>query len=278
MPDRLLICTDMDRTLIPNGPQPESLQAMPLFKKLVSRENIALAYVTGRDKKLVQEAIKTYDLPVPDYAITDVGTAVYAIQSSQWERCGDWEQKIAGDWKNKKHQELAVLLSDLDECLLQEKEKQSLYKLSYYVSLKTDPIPLVKEIQLRMKRNGVQANTVWSIDEQKKTGLLDVLPAGADKRKAVEFLMEMQSFDHTNTVFSGDSGNDLIVLVSPLKSILVANASDQLKSDVKKHADRNDSSAHLYIACGGYQNMNGNYAAGILEGLNHYFPELNLFE
>ncbi|MBC8390948.1 MAG: HAD-IIB family hydrolase [Deltaproteobacteria bacterium] len=276
MIDKLLICTDLDRTLIPNGPQPESPQGMPLFHNLVSRPGIELAYVTGRDKKLVMDVIEQFNLPIPDYAIMDVGATIYDIQSNQWRRRIDWDQKISGDWRNKSHRDLALLLADLDQCQLQEEEKQGFHKLSYYVPLKIHPGALMDDIQLRMKHHGIQANTIWSIDEQKKTGLLDILPAGANKRKAIDFLIKTQSFDHTNTVFSGDSGNDLSVLVSPIKSILVGNASPELKSEVRKQVDMKDASAHLYIARGGYSNMNGNYVAGILEGINHYFPELKL--
>ena len=32
MPERLLLCTDLDRTLIPNGPQPESPRARAAFR------------------------------------------------------------------------------------------------------------------------------------------------------------------------------------------------------------------------------------------------------
>jgi hypothetical protein len=31
----------------------------------------------------------------------------------------------------------------------------------------------------------------------------------------------------------------------------------------------------LYVAQGGYLGMNGNYSAGILEGLAHYWPEVD---
>ncbi|WP_321491383.1 HAD-IIB family hydrolase [uncultured Desulfobacter sp.] len=278
MPDRLLICTDLDRTLIPNGLEPVSSKALPLFSKLVARPWIKLAYVTGRDKKLVKEAITRFNLPVPDYAVTDVGSTVYEIQSGRWIRRNDWDQRISRDWKNKSPKELAVFLSDLTQCELQEEEKQGLYKLSYYVPLDINPDIVVDEIQWRMKKKGLHSNTIWSVDEQKRTGLLDVLPASADKRKAIEFIIETESFDYTRTVFSGDSGNDLAVFLSPVKSILVANASSRFKSQVKAHMGKTVSSGHLYIARGGYLNMNGNYAAGILEGINHYFPELKLMD
>lgn len=278
VPDKLLICTDLDRTLIPNGPQPASPRAMPLFRKLVSRPGIELAYVTGRDKALVMDAITRFNLPVPDYAVTDVGSAVYNIQSSQWRRQIDWDQRICRDWKNKSPKALAVLLSDLTQCRLQEEEKQGLYKLSYYVSLDINPDILAGEIQSRMTQHGLQTTTIWSIDEQKRTGLLDILPASADKRKAIEFLIEKNSFDYARTVFSGDSGNDQAVLLSPVKSVIVANASPQLKSQIREQVGATGSSDRLYIARGGYLNMNGNYAAGILEGINHYFPELKLMD
>lgn len=274
MPDKLLICTDLDRTLIPNGPQPASPQAMPLFRKLISRPGIKLAYVTGRDKKLVMDAISRFNLPVPDYAVTDVGAAVYDIQSGRWRRQTDWDQRICRDWKNKSPKDLAVFLSDLPQCRLQEEEKQGLYKLSYYVPLNINPGILADEIQLRMTQHGLQTNTIWSIDEQKRTGLLDILPVSADKRKAIEFLIKANSFDYARTVFSGDSGNDQAVLSSPIKSVIVANASPELKSQIRKQVGATVFSDRLYIARGGYLNMNGNYAAGILEGINHYFPEL----
>jgi hypothetical protein len=274
MLDKLLICTDLDRTLIPNGHQPLCPQAMPLFRKLVARPEIELAYVTGRDKKLVMDAITGFNLPVPDYAVTDVGSTVYQIQSGRWLRLIDWDQHICRDWKGKNRKDLAAFLSDLTQCQLQEEEKQGRYKLSYYVPLDINQRILADEIQLRIKPHGLQIKTIWSIDEQKKTGLLDILPASADKREAIEFLMKTKSFDYDRTVFSGDSGNDIAVLLSPIKSILVANASPELKSQVQAKIGKTVSSKQLYIARGGYLNMNGNYAAGILEGIHHYFPEL----
>ncbi len=65
MPDRLLICTDLDRTLIPNGPQPESPGARRRFAILAERPEVTLAYVSGRHRALVEDAITTYRLPTP---------------------------------------------------------------------------------------------------------------------------------------------------------------------------------------------------------------------
>ena len=53
---RLLLCTDLDRTLIPNGDQPESDHAREYFKKLSEHSEVTLVYVTGRHQQLVEQA------------------------------------------------------------------------------------------------------------------------------------------------------------------------------------------------------------------------------
>ena len=32
--------------------------------------------------------------------------------------------------------------------------------------------------------------------------------------------------------------------------------------------------ARLYVATGGFMGMNGNYGAGVLEGIAHFYPEI----
>ena len=54
MTERLLICTDLDRTLIPNGPQSESPEARAHFAALAGHDEVTLAFVTGRHRVLVE--------------------------------------------------------------------------------------------------------------------------------------------------------------------------------------------------------------------------------
>ena len=67
MDRRLLLCTDLDRTLLPNGPQPESPGARMRFARLAARPEVTLVYVTGRHRKLVEKVIGLYRLPLPDF-------------------------------------------------------------------------------------------------------------------------------------------------------------------------------------------------------------------
>lgn len=267
---QFLLCTDLDRTLLPNGAQAESATARERFKKLMSRGEMSLAYVTGRHRALIEQAIVDYDLPQPDFAIADVGTTIYQIGASDWIRSDKWDAQFSSDWRGLSYQELYRLLSVFPHLQLQEKEKQNRHKLSYYLPLETNTQILLGEMHLRLIRSGVKANLIWSIDEAKGRGLLDILPASANKLHAIRFLMHQQGFICTNTIFSGDSGNDMDVLLSDIPSILVANAEDQIKG---RAAQAN--AATIYIAKGGYLGMNGNYCAGILEGVAHYWPEFD---
>lgn len=264
MRKRLLICSDLDRTLIPNGAQPESPGARERFDRLVQRPEVVLAYVSGRDRSLVEAAIDEYSLPVPDFAIGDVGTTIYEVGSAHaWQRDAAWEQEILRDWDGRLRDELAQALADLPDLRLQEASKQNTCKLSYYLPLEIDTASLSRDIEARL---------IWSVDEVAATGLLDVLPARASKLHAIEALMRALDFDSAQTVFCGDSGNDLEVLASAIPAVLVANAAAEVQAEASRLARETGHEDRLYLARGNFRDMNGNYAAGMLEGIAYYHP------
>lgn len=273
MKQQLLLCTDLDRTLLPNGTQPESPQARHWFTRLAALPQVTLVYVTGRHLALVEKAVEEYGLPQPHFMITDVGSTILENHEHAWRVDERWQQVLGADWKGKSGDDLAVLFADCPSLRLQEKEKQSVHKLSYYVPLEQEQGQLLGQMELRMTRLGIRARLVHSIDEQAGTALLDVLPAAAGKYQAIDYLMKGQGFDIMDTVFSGDSGNDLDVLASPVPSVLVANATDEVRDSAGKLACERGNSAALDFAGGGYRGMNGNYSAGILEGVMHFHPQ-----
>ncbi len=267
--NRYLLCTDLDRTLIPNGAQPESSSARELFRQLAQREDVALAYVSGRHRALIEQAIAEYDLPQPDFAIADVGSTIYRSGSGGWEHWAAWDASIAPDWHDLTHDKLYAMLSVFPLLRLQEQEKQGRHKLSFYADPETDTQALLYDMDIRLKQASIKANLIWSIDEAANVGLLDVLPASANKLHAIHFLMQQEGYRHEDAMFAGDSGNDLDVLLSDIQSVLVANADTEVRTRAAK-ADP----ATLYIAEGSFLGMNGNYSAGILEGAAHYWPEI----
>jgi len=203
-----------------------------------------------------------------------VGSTIYACEGWNWQLWEAWEAHIGPDWGGRGHAELATLLAGIPDLRLQEEAKQNTHKLSYYVSLGVNHRELMEAMERRLRAEGIHASLIWSIDEPADIGLLDVLPARATKRHAIEFLMEKQGFGLNNTVFAGDSGNDLPVLVSPIPAILVHNASPEIKLEAQEMAAIAGTTQALYLASGGFHGMNGNYAAGILEGLAHYHPAI----
>lgn len=269
---RLLLCTDLDRTLIPNGEQDESPDARRYFQHLVSHEKVTLVYVTGRHKELVAEAINTYKLPDPDLVISDVGTVIYDTKTEDWSPWSSWEIEIKPLWAGFTHADLNGFFHDLAELKLQEPEKQNTYKLSYYLPLHADVDHLLVEMEERLNQNGILASLIYSVDEVADIGLLDVLPRNATKLHALQFVRERLGFTLPETVFSGDSGNDLPVLISEIQGTLVANASKAVRDQALLESRKNNHADALYLATGRLLDMNGNYSAGILEGVVHYCP------
>jgi len=267
--NRLLLCTDLDRTLIPNGSQPESPGAREIFSRLVDTEGVKLAYVSGRHRALIEQAIDEYQLPLPDFAIADVGSTIYQAGDGAWKKWQAWSDEIAGEWQGHSSEVLHSLLSDITVLQLQEKEKQNRHKLSYYLPLGENHQPVMAEIERRLQARQFRANLIWSVDEAKSIGLLDILPASANKRHAIEFLMQQSGYDGKQTIFAGDSGNDLDVLLSPIQAVLVGNADSEVRNAALQAADQQN----IYLACGGFLSMNGYYSSGILEGIAHYRPE-----
>ena len=271
--NRILLCSDLDRTLIPNDTPAESPRARSLLRRVAARPEVTLAYVSGRHRGLLMAAIEEFDLPVPDYAIGDVGTSIYEVDHGHWHHWHAWEEEIAPDWGGRTREDIAALFHDETALRLQEPEKQSPYKVSYYATADIDHASIMDRMRSRLRDSAINATLIWSIDEPNRIGLLDILPAGATKLHAIRFLMSKKGFDDIHTVFAGDSGNDLPVLTSGMQSILVRNASDAVRVQAMAALRQKGLHDTLYLARGGWLEMNGNYAAGVLEGLAHFLPE-----
>ena len=90
---RLMLCTDLDRTLLPNAAQPESPSARASFARLVSHAAISLVYVTGRHRALVEREPSRVELfgdpilrkPVAEMPFADVERHVEAVDPP-WKR------------------------------------------------------------------------------------------------------------------------------------------------------------------------------------------------
>ncbi len=272
-PDRVLLCCDLDRTLLPNGPQPESPRARPLLRAVAARPELSLAYVSGRDRRLIESAIESYGLPRPDFAVGDVGATIYRVDGERWTALDAWERALEPDWAGADRDDLSRALAGVAGLEVQPPQKLGRFKLSYYVDPRRELAEVAGEVQRRLEGLGVRFGLITSFDEQDEIGLLDVLPAGANKLHALRFLLETEGVPLDRTVFAGDSGNDLAVLASEIPAVLVRNARDGVREQAIRQAREAGHDDELYLAKGEFLGLNGHYAAGALEGLAHFAPE-----
>jgi sucrose-6F-phosphate phosphohydrolase len=268
--EKILLACDLDRTVLPNGPQPLSKNAPQLFHDFVSQKHIILAYLSGRNINLIQTAIRKFKIPLPYVAVGDVGTSMYFRNLNSFHKHSNWSKEISPDWNGYSGGDIHHLINDIDLLQLQEAENQNEFKQSYYTPENLDSKKLILEIESRLEKKSINAAIIFSIDEQTHKGLLDIIPASATKKHALQYLQKYLNLNHDQVVYAGDSGNDIQPLTSGCKAILVKNARRQVKDEVKKIAKEKKIQDKLYFAQGSYKRMNGNYVAGILEGLNYF--------
>ena len=277
---RLLLCTDLDGTLLPNGEAVEAGGARAVLARLVESVPLRLAYVTGRDPQRVRDAIRHWDLPPPDHVVADVGTSIFdADASGAWHENASWCERNRARWGGRDGAALAPLLADIDALSLQEPDRQRPFKSSWYLPADAARDALDRALDERLDRAGVRAKRIFSLDPGTGRGLLDLVPEGAGKLGAVRHLRDSLGYGTDQIVFGGDSGNDLDVLVSEVPAVLVANADAATREAARDGAERAGNAARLHLAGRTPASvrglgLDGNYAGGLIEGLLHFHPAL----
>lgn len=263
----IIIATDLDRTLFPNGDQ-EYDGSMDRFTELVDKSDFHLVYVTGRNERQILEGMERYSAPAPEYAVAEVGTKVYLFSDGSLDEDPgyiDYIESKTGVWDIEKFKDS---LRWTEEIRLQEEEHQNRFKLSYYV----DPgqsEKAVEEVHSRLQALSADFNLIYSVDETKNLGLLDVLPTHANKLEGLEYVRQKLGADKEDVVFCGDSGNDIIPLTSGYKAVLVRNAVEEVREQVEEEAKRQGIRDRIYFARG-TDDLNGYYVSGVIEGLEHF--------
>lgn len=268
--DKLLLMCDLDRTVIPNGKEPVSPQAMALFKRFIKQEKVILAYASGRSLHLIKSAIKEYKLPFPSIVVGDVGTSIYECKRGEYRKNMGWPRLISNDWRGKTGADIHKIIFGISELAPQKKEKQNTFKQSYYIDPEEITGALLKKIEMRLKSARLAAQIVSSIDQTQRIGFIDIVPESADKKHALKYLEKFLKLSPRQIIFAGDSGNDVQALASGYNAIVVANARKEIKMRVRALARKQGILSSVYFARGGFKGMNGNYSAGILEGIAHF--------
>jgi len=268
----MIIACDLDRTLLPNGSEPDNA-SLADFYALMSQAlpDAVLAYVTGRSLALYKNAQKEYGLRDPDYLLASVGTEVYVAQNNTLVPDPHWDAFVlqfhdTWDYDTVRRDVLAIC-TDRSFIYPQEDEVQNKYKLSFYIENpdqhKEDVLGTVHEYA---EAQDLGVEIIYSFDPHKNIGLLDILPSRATKLGALEYVRNKIGVEKDEVIYCGDSGNDLLPLTAGYKAVLVGNAPAEIKQSAQEAAKKNHTEEQLYIA-------QSYYAAGVVEGIRHFMSD-----
>lgn len=266
----LMLACDLDRTIFPNGPEPFSKDAKTIFQDFLAQHNVCLVYISGRSLEHALNGIREYDVPLPHIYVGDVGTSMYILGANKkYAEHLAWQSRISVEWSGVNRGQINFLLGDISQLVEQEKEHQNTFKQSYYFHEDAKD-SVINEIEKRLSQLGIKFQIITLIDHDTQKGYLDIVPCSANKEQALRYLQEYFSITARDIVYAGDGGNDLAPLTSGYKAIVVNNATANFKDEVKRIAQKKGILQNIYFAHGGYKNLNGNYVAGVIEGLKHF--------
>ena len=234
------IVSSMDQNLLGN---------LESLKELVNvlaekRKNISFCIATGRRLDSALRVLRQHNIPQPDALITSMGTEIY--YSPELTKDVAWTNHINYLWNR---QRVVSLLTELSGLTLQPKEQQSAYKISYFY----DPnvAPSVDEIKKILLQNEQTVHVIFSFGQ-----FLDIVPVRASKGYALRWFAQQQDIPLNRILTAGGSGGDEDMMLGNTLSVVVANRHTE---ELSKFSEVEP----IYFS-------EKQFAAGILDGLNHY--------
>jgi sucrose-phosphate synthase len=235
-----MIVTDLDKNLLGDA---ESLRHLVELLK-ANRKRVSFCVATGRRLDSALALMKKLELPHPDVLITSLGTRIHYGQALKED--GLWIDNIDHCWSPRR---IRSLLSDLPGLKLQDLREQTSSKISFDCDAEAAPSP--SEIQALLLEHQINANVTLSSDQH-----LDVVPSRASKGKALRYVAQRLEIRLDQVLVAGGGGADEDMMWENTLAVVVKNRHRE-KLSLPTEVDR------VYFA-------EGSYAAGILEGIDHY--------
>lgn len=197
---------------------------------------------TGRSIVEARRILQDWSLPLPDVFVTAVGTEIHRRNDAgRWVLDADYAKLLDSDWKS----------ADIAACVeaagiaWQADIEQRRWKFGCLGdSAEADRLRHV------LRAAGLAAKVIASHGR-----LIDILPVHGGKGKALTYLARCCGMTAADVIAAGDSGNDVDMLTSCGRGIVVGNALPEI-ADLQ-------GLPHLYHA-------RASYAAGVLEGLTAF--------
>lgn len=240
--DALLI-TDIDNTLL--GDDESMGRLLALLRE--QRHRIGFGVASGRYKDMVVDVLEEHGIDDLDVIISSVGAEIYYGRDLVPDK--GWASHLRSKWRPGRVRDALDKLSFLTRQTDENTQRE--FKISYDLDKDAPPEEAMPEIYEALARCGVPHTVIFSHGVY-----IDVLPLRASKGKAVRYLSNKWNIPLESIATAGDSGNDADMLKGRTSGIAVGNYSDELES-LRSETGR------IYFA-------KAEYAAGIIEGLEHY--------
>jgi sucrose-phosphate synthase len=234
------IFTDIDQTLLGDA------DALERFAETISRHRKRLSFgiATGRRIDAALKVLKKNGVPAPDVLISSLGTRIH--YGSGLSEDLHWADHIDHDWH---YDRIRRELDELPGLELQEKEKLSRFKISYFYD--PEKAPSQQEIVTLLHQHELNANVFISFGQY-----LDVIPARASKGQALRYVALRLDIPLENVLAAGGSGADEDMIRGNTQGVVVANRHDEELSALAE-LDR------MYFS-------DQAHAAGLLDAIDHY--------
>lgn len=260
--NKKILATDLDGTLIPLPGNENNSSDLITLTELIQEHRATLVFVTGRHLDSVTSAISEYGLPQPDWIICDVGTSIYRNCGGRAAVVADYQACLRQRLNRSSFREFHRHFSGSAIVELQQAEKQGDFKMSFYADRqKLDEA--IAWLSGELQKLQIDGTIIASVDPFNGDGLLDVLPRGVSKAFALDWWAKHNQVDPRETVFAGDSGNDLAAMTAGYKTIVVGNAEPDLIDAVRQFHHQNQWTNRLHVA-----SRKG--TSGVLEGCHSF--------
>ncbi|MGW3204794.1 trehalose-6-phosphate synthase [Streptomyces sp. NPDC001135] len=229
-----VLVTDLDGTLLGGD---ERVRGR-LYDALERHPDITVVFATGRGLASVQALLRDDPLvPSPRWIIADVGASV--IDAVGMVRLDDMQGQLRTGWPGADR--VRAALRHFPQLVYQEGVPQE-GRCSFYLS----PEGLSDGLKAAVRALGC----TWSYASGR---YFDVLPAGANKGRALRLLGRRLGWSRQTMLVAGDSLNDLSLFSQGTRAVVVANAEPALAAGVPASEQVHHSA------------LNG--AAAVLEGM-----------
>lgn len=210
--ERYLLVIDLDGAMLSD---PTANARLATFWHACSDAR-CLIYTSGMFYDSVVQAVLQLGLPEPAAIVGGVGTEIRLHPSG--EPCIQWQSRWWSTWQIDRVRQVLDQQSVLQ---LQPAERQSEFKRSYFVS---NAAPQwLQETRWLLKQSELAAELVYSSNRN-----LDIVPSGASKGAAVEYLARNWKIARNRVIVAGDCESAISMYLLGYRGIITASAPAEL--------------------------------------------------